>query len=55
MRTESKCLNCTDRYRGCHMVCEKYKEYKEKLAYIKQKKQEDRERYPIFYKQRKVY
>lgn len=28
----SPCLNCPERHTLCHATCEKYKQYKEKLA-----------------------
>lgn len=29
------CQHCTERYVGCHSVCEKYKAYKEYIAKIR--------------------
>ena len=28
-RVDVPCLNCQDRFLGCHSVCKKYKEFKE--------------------------
>ena len=35
------CLDCKDRHLGCHSVCEKYKDMKQKLQDIKDKKNEN--------------
>lgn len=35
------CLDCKDRHLGCHGTCEKYKEMKQKLQDIKDKKNEN--------------
>jgi len=32
---QSPCLNCTDRYVGCHANCERYKEAKQKYEEIR--------------------
>ena len=34
------CLNCQDRYSGCHDKCEKYKQEKEKIEQAKIRKNE---------------
>ena len=31
-----KCLNCTDRYVGCHAICDSYLKYKEQNDKIRQ-------------------
>lgn len=31
MIPKSSCVNCQERYVGCHSVCDKYKEYRKKL------------------------
>lgn len=36
------CLNCKDRYTGCHAVCSKYAEYKRELERIKENRDKER-------------
>lgn len=40
----SKCLNCTDRFLGCHSTCYKYLEYRSKLDKIKENKLKDKQK-----------
>ena len=39
------CLDCEKRYLGCHSNCSDYKQYKEKLAFIKEQKEIAKQRY----------
>ena len=34
---DNPCYNCTERRVGCHSKCDKYKEFKEKLAELRDK------------------
>lgn len=36
------CLNCKERYQGCHSKCDKYKKYKEEIEKIKLNKKKSR-------------
>lgn len=53
MKKYSSCLNCENRYLGCHSNCEKYKEYKQYLDVIKiNKKKENLFRQGIYLNKR---
>lgn len=40
------CYNCQERYVGCHITCSKYKHYRKQLEELKEKKENDKQRYP---------
>lgn len=43
MRAMSPCYECADRYAGCHSVCERYLEYKQKFSAYHEEVQRARE------------
>ena len=41
LRIKSPCMDCLDRFCGCHSTCEMYKNYKERLEYINNLRMDD--------------
>ena len=53
MRNDSSCLDCKNRYPGCHSTCENYKNYKEKLEKIKENKRLTQQNDSLFFKRKR--
>lgn len=49
------CLNCTERYLGCHSKCEKYKKYKKELAEYNNKVKIEKQMYNRIRKRIKMF
>lgn len=49
---QSGCLNCKERYLGCHSNCLKYKQYKEELERVKELKEQMKKQYSKFKRKR---
>ena len=50
---KTPCYNCTDREPGCHSVCEKYRDYKDRVNQIKEPKEAGRDADDVLYRRRR--
>lgn len=51
--SEGSCYNCQERKQGCHSTCEKYSRFKQRLATIKENREEYKKRFAYTAKHQK--